>query len=196
MILYENSSFSAHLRLRFANASGVGADTLLAESHRGIIQPVFFLFSLPVTGNYYVQVERDIGSGSYNAYLRKTTVTVPGVAVDHRDIVVVSSPDGVSGWTAKRPIGGRGGSTVTAAIERFGPRHRAATVRLAVRLQTPQDGRGRRLDLVAADNTRERTDRGRRRDDAQFTRDRRRRCASAQQNEIEQNGQTLHELRL
>jgi hypothetical protein len=110
MIVYPQGYFSARLTLRIENPAA-GADTILAESLRGPGQEVFFLFTLPSTANYYVHLDRQIGSGNYTAYLRKTTVTSPSVAIDHRDIVAVSSPDGVNGWSPKVRVNDDGGFT-------------------------------------------------------------------------------------
>lgn len=111
MFLQPNAPILASVRLRCENPGGAGADTILAASSRGMSDPVFFLFTLPITGNYYVQCERRGGSGSYTGYLRRSATVLPSVAIDHRDAVIVSSPDGVSGWTPKLRVNDDSGYT-------------------------------------------------------------------------------------
>ncbi len=93
---------SMRLTLRWPNATGGGADTTLAASMRNPGEQVLFQFTLPVAGTYYVALYRENSvTGPYVGYFRRAQATLPSTAIDHRDIVVVSSPDGVSGWTPK-----------------------------------------------------------------------------------------------
>jgi hypothetical protein len=96
------SNLELRVTLRCGSGAGTGTDTTLAASHRMPGSQVFFLFTLPTDGNYYVNISR-IGSptGSYQAYLRRAAGTLPSAAIDHRDVVLVSSPDGVSNWSNK-----------------------------------------------------------------------------------------------
>lgn len=87
-------------RLRCSNPIS-GADTLLAAGLRKLGNPAHVLVTIPVTGTYYLQLERYTGQGAYDAYVRRSTSIAPSSAIDHRDVVVVSSPDGINGWTAK-----------------------------------------------------------------------------------------------
>ena len=128
-------------RLLCANPSGGGADTLLAASSRDTGRWTFFLFTLPTDGEYLIQITRSYYTGSYHGYFRKTTVTTPAVAIDHRDVVVISSPDGMSDWSPKVRVNddtgytdqafpavvvdGSGGVHVTWYDRRFDPRCRA-----------------------------------------------------------------------
>jgi hypothetical protein len=100
LILRPNAYVQIGVRLRWRDATG-WADTLMAASAKYAGDWVYFLFSLPVDNDYYVQIERQLYSGSYTAWLRKSTTTLPCMGIDHRDIAVVSSPDGVTGWTQK-----------------------------------------------------------------------------------------------
>jgi len=95
------STLNLRMVLRCAGAGGV-VDTTLAASWRSPGDQVFFLFTLPSSGDYYIGLFR-IGSagGGYQAYLRRAATTLPSAAIDHRDVVVVSSADGVSGWSGK-----------------------------------------------------------------------------------------------
>jgi hypothetical protein len=134
------------LQLRLWSGEGPGgalADTLLAGSKRLTADWVFFLFSLPRTGDYYMSITRTSGTpGSYTGLLRRANGTTPGPAIDHRDIVVASSPDGVSGWSAvpirvnddsgftdqsmpALAVDGLGGLHVSWYDRRFDPRWRA-----------------------------------------------------------------------
>jgi len=97
-------------RLRCANPVS-GADTLLAAGLRMLGNPAHVLVSIPTTGTYYLQLERYAGQGSYDAYVRRSSNVVPSAAIDHRDVVMVSSADGVSGWTVKRRVNDDTGST-------------------------------------------------------------------------------------
>ena len=92
------------LQLRCVNALGGGADTTLAASFRSPGGQVALQFTLPSDGDYVLGLSRQsTASGAYTAYIRRA-VGVPSVAIDHRDIVLVSSPDGVSGWTPKKRV--------------------------------------------------------------------------------------------
>jgi hypothetical protein len=96
------SMLSMRLVLRCANSTGGGADTTLAASTRSPGAQVFFMFSLPNDGAYYVGLSRlDTVTGGYQAFLRRAGSTTPSTAIDHRDVVLVSSPDGVAGWSPK-----------------------------------------------------------------------------------------------
>ena len=92
---------STRLRVWCSNPVGGGVDTLLSESALGIQRPSYALITLPYTGDYFIELKRESYYGNYEAWIRRTKVTLPSVAIDHRDIVVASSADGVSGWTTK-----------------------------------------------------------------------------------------------
>ncbi|MFQ5599656.1 MAG: FlgD immunoglobulin-like domain containing protein [Candidatus Krumholzibacteriia bacterium] len=101
-VFFDPSGFlHPHIKLWCFSAAGGSADTLLAQSSRGIGAQAFLLITLPYTGDYVLEFERSMFSGSYVAWVRRTTTTLPSVATDHRDIVLVSSPDGVGNWSSK-----------------------------------------------------------------------------------------------
>lgn len=103
--LVASPSALLHLRmqLRCANPSGGGADTTLAASFRSPGEQVSLQFTLPVDGEYLLGLSRhSTMTGSYTAYVRRAA-GVPSVAIDQRDIVLVSSPDGIS-WTPKQRV--------------------------------------------------------------------------------------------
>lgn len=104
------SSWQIAARLRCANPVS-GADTLLAAGLRALGKPAHVLVSIPTTGTYYLQLERYAGQGSYDAYVRRSSSIVPSAASDHRDVVMVFSDDGVSGWSVKRRVNDDTGST-------------------------------------------------------------------------------------
>jgi len=90
-------------RLRCSNPIS-GADTLLAAGLRSLGDPAHLLVTIPTTGTYYLQIERYTGQGVYDAYVRRSTSVVPSSAIDHRDVAMVSSPDGVNSWSVKRRV--------------------------------------------------------------------------------------------
>jgi hypothetical protein len=90
-------------RLRCSNPIS-GADTLLAAGLRELGKPAHVLVTIPTTGIYYLQIERYAGQGAYDAYVRRSTSVVPSTAIDHRDVAMVSSPDGVNSWSVKRRV--------------------------------------------------------------------------------------------
>lgn len=95
-----------HLRmqLRCMNPLGGGADTTLAASFRSPGDQVSMQFTLPSDGDYVLGLSRhSSASGAYTAYIRRA-IGVPSVAIDQRDVVLVSSPDGVSAWTPKKRV--------------------------------------------------------------------------------------------
>jgi hypothetical protein len=99
-ILRPNAFMQLSTRLYWAPTGAIN-DIILAGSERHNGDPVFFMFTLPTDGDYWIRIVRQTYSGTYTGYLRKTTSTDPSTAIDHRDVVLVSSPDGVSGWTPK-----------------------------------------------------------------------------------------------
>jgi hypothetical protein len=104
--------FEMRLLLRWPNAVGGGADTTLAASWRQPGDQVFFLFTLPTDGDYFFALTRvGAAGGSYQAYLRRASAATPTPATDHRDVVIVSSPDGINAWTPKRRVNSDTGST-------------------------------------------------------------------------------------
>jgi hypothetical protein len=137
-IVRPNGFIGLRTSLRWPDA--VFADTTLAASSRRTGDWVFFLFTLPATGDYMISLERRAYSGTYTAWLARTGTTQPSLAIDHRDIALVSSPDGVSGWSAKTRVNddtgftdqafpevvvdGAGGAHVTWYDRRFDPRTR------------------------------------------------------------------------
>lgn len=97
-------------RLWCANPMGGGADTLIAGSARPAGKYVHWLITLPYTGEYLVQLTRGASTGSYTAWLRKAGSTTPATATDHRDIVFISSDDGIN-WSPKTRVNDDTGST-------------------------------------------------------------------------------------
>ena len=107
-----NGLFELRLLLRWPNAVGTGADTTLAASWRRPGDQVFFLFTLPTDGDYYFALTRvGTSGGSYQAYLRRASAATASPAIDHRDVVIVSSPNGIDNWTPKVRVNTDTGST-------------------------------------------------------------------------------------
>jgi hypothetical protein len=89
------------LQVWCTDSAGTPVDTLLSSATVGIQEPAYALFTLPYTGDYTLAIHRVALSGDYRAWIRRTTSTLPSTATDFRDVVVVSSPDGIGSWSAK-----------------------------------------------------------------------------------------------
>ena len=91
----------SRLQVWCTNAAGTPVDTLLSSSTVGIQEPSYALLTLPYTGDYTLAIHRVALSGGYRVWFRRTTSTEPSTATDFRDVVMVSSPDGIGSWSAK-----------------------------------------------------------------------------------------------
>lgn len=81
--------------------SGAQSTTSALNSHSLIV------WTAPTSGNYYLRIQPvTVGSGANNYRIRCATHTAVAsdVARDARDVVMASSPDGLTGWTARKVI--------------------------------------------------------------------------------------------